>query len=106
MMDTNNVVINLDRFLGERLTDRDFYTLGLDMAGTFEDKGEFARFMMAIGSTYPEGIPWEYFWQRVESYRKEKLVEKLKQNGFVEHQEETGSFVYRIAGKNLGAKTY
>ena len=104
-MNTNNVVVNLDRFLGDRLTDREFFTMGLDMAGTFTDKAEFSRFMMSLGSAYPEGTPWEYFWQRVESYRKGKALELLKMNGFVEHPSEEGDFIRRVAGKNMGTVT-
>ena len=103
---TNNVVVNLDRFISKPISDKEFFTLGLDMAGTFDSKEEFGRFLIAIGSSYPEGVPFEYFWQRIESYRKTKLMDLMTKAGFIEYVDNDGNFFYqKVVGKGIGVVT-
>jgi hypothetical protein len=84
MVDPNEIVtIPVDGFYQD-VSHKQFLADELDFDGTFDNYLEYSHFMVSLGRAYPEGIPFEYFYQKLNRYRGDKIVQSLLDKGLIE----------------------
>lgn len=80
--------------------DRDFWESNELMNQTFVSYDEYYDFWQALAQAYPEGVPEEYLWQKIEQYRYFKMLEALEEleqkNVVIRYKNEDGEDIWRI----------
>lgn len=77
------VIIPVDGFYQD-VSHEQFLADELDFDGTFDSYDEYCHFMVSVGRAYPEGVSFEYFYQKLNQYRGDKTVQGLLDKGIIE----------------------
>lgn len=92
MSDQNpNEVIKFDdikTFMTMEMSDEEFRIQELDHDETFDNLDELKNFYRAIFAVYPDGVTFEYYYQKLNSYRRDKFIGGLIQKGLIEETED------------------
>lgn len=92
-------------FMQMEMSDEEFYIQELDHDETFDNLQELKDFYKAIFDVHPQGISFEYYYQKLNSYRSTKFFNGLVEKGLIEETEdEEGNIGYTATA--LGVEVF
>lgn len=96
---------DITSFMNMEMSDEEFYIQELDHDGTFDNLRELKDFYRSIFDVHLEGISFEYYYQKLNSYRTTKFFNGLVEKGLIEETEdEEGNIGYTATA--LGVEVF